>query len=252
MSRTPLDIAVGAAMQDPSKRMAFYGLFLETELFFPVIDTAPGTGKTAAPEEGGSLAPLLLEVDGEPVLPVFDTQERLVEWAQGTEMQFGGMPGHAIAEMAASQDPVVQIAFNVGLDSFHHMIGEEVEWLHGAWQSVCEEIEVKPGTELRMAVPSADYSDLKSALSERMASIPQIDRAYIVLIEGLSPGVLYDLCVVLDVPDAKAGAQIAESLVPVAAAHEPAGETVVISGDQPQILAFAQTETQPFYQRLAA
>ncbi|MEX2454328.1 MAG: enhanced serine sensitivity protein SseB C-terminal domain-containing protein [Rhodospirillaceae bacterium] len=252
MSRTPLDIAIAAAMEDPSRRMAFYGLFLEAELYFPIVDTAPGVGKIAAPEEGGTMAPLLLEVEGAPVLPVFDTRERLAEWASGTEMQFGGMPGYAIAEMAATQDPVVQIAFNVGLESFHHMMADEVSWLHDAWQSVCEPIDLPSGAEIRMAVPAEEYPELKAALRERMAAMPLVERAYVVLIEGLTAEVPYDVCVVLDVADPDAGSRIAEALVSVAAAHEPDGETVVISGDQPQILEFARTETQPFYERIAA
>ena len=253
MSVTPLDKAFEAAMTDESRRMAFYGLFLETELFFPVIDTDPeGGGTIAAPEEGGSMAPMLLEIEGEPVLPVFDTAERLAEWATGTEMQYGGMPGHAITEMAATQAPVVQIAFNVGLDSFHHMAKDEVAWLYEAWQSVCEPIDLAPGTEIQLGIPTEDYSELRSALSERMAEFPQIERAYLVLIQGLTPEVPYDVCVVLDVTDPAQGSRIAEALVPVAAAHEPEGESVVISGDQPQILDFARTETRPFYERLAA
>ena len=252
MSRTALDDAYAAAMEDSSRQMAFYGLFLEAELYFPVFDNNPDGGMVAAPEDGGSIGPLLLEIDGEPVLPVFDTQERLRDWAAGTEMKFGGMPGHAIAEMAATQLPVVQIAFNVGLESFHHMVQDEVTWLHEAWLSVCEPIDLAPGTELNLAVPAEAYPELKAALIEKMAEIPEIDRAYVVPIEGLTPNVPYDVCVVLDIGDPSVGGRIAEALVPTAAAHEPDGETVVISGDQPQILEFARTETRPFYERLAA
>jgi len=132
------------------------------------------------------------------------------------------------------------------------MAKDEVAWLHEAWQSVCEPIDLAPGTEINLGVPAEEYPELRAALAERMAEFPQIERAYLVLIEGLTPDVPYDLCVVLDVADAEQGSRIAEALVPVAAAHEPDGESVVISGDQPQILEFARTETRPFYERLAA
>lgn len=253
MSNTPLDTAFATAMADQSQQMEFYGLLLQTELFFPVVNTAEEGGVVSEEAaQQGMIAPLLLEIEGAPVLPVFDTQERLAAWAEGTEMPFGGMPGYAIVEMAAAQEPTVQIAFNVGQESFHHMVADEIDWLHEAWQTMREPIDVDPGTELRMGVPEKDYSDLKSALSARMSDMPQIDRAYMVLVEGLSEDVPYDVCVVLDVNAPGEESRLAEELVATAAAHEPDGESVVISGGQPQILEFAQTETKPFYERLAA
>ena len=252
MQQTPLDSAFAAAKNDPAQQNAFYGLLLETELYFPVIDLDPSVAKVAAPEEGGTISPLLLEVEGKPVLPVFDTEERLAEWAEGTEMRFGGMPGFAIVEMVATHEPAVEVAFNVGLESFHHMVEEEIKWLHEAWQSMRETIDLEADADLRLALPEKDYPELKAALIERMQAIPEIERAYVVLVEGLSEDVPYDVCVVLDVSEAGNGNRIAEDLVPTAAAHEPTGETVVISGNQPKILEFARSETEPFYERLAA
>ena len=46
MSRTALDDAYAAAMEDSSRQMAFYGLFLEAELYFPVFDNNPDGGKS--------------------------------------------------------------------------------------------------------------------------------------------------------------------------------------------------------------
>lgn len=252
MQQTPLDSAFAAARNDPSQQNAFYGLLLETELFFPVVDTDPEVSRIAAPEEGGTISPLLLEIEGSPVLPVFDTQERLAQWAEGTEMRFGGMPGYAIVEMVASHEPTVELAFNVGLESFHHMVAEEVEWLHEAWRSMRETIDLSTDAELRMAPATKDYAELKAALVERMRTMPEVEHAYVVLVEGLSDEVPYDVCVVLDITDAGKGNRIAEELVATAAAHEPAGETIVISGNQPKILEYARSETKPFYKRLAA
>lgn len=252
MSQTPLDTAFAAAKTDPAQQNAFYGLLLESELFFPVIDTDPSATKLATPEEGGTLSPLLLDIEGAPVLPIFDTEERLAAWAEGNEMRLGGMPGYAIVEMAAGQDPAVQLAFNVGQESFHHMVGEEVKWLAEAWQAMRETIDVAPDADLKMAVPTQDYTELKAALTDRMQNIPAIGSAYLVMVEGLSPDVPRDICVVLDVNEPGIGNSIAEELVPTAAAHEPAGESVVISGNQPNILAFAQSQTEPFYQRMSA
>ena len=252
MTATPLDNAFAAAMADPTQQNAFYGLLLETELFFPVIETDPAKIGEVLQADSDTLSPLLLEVENLPVLPVFDSQERLAEWAEGAEMRFGGLPGYAIVEMAAAQDPVVRIAFNVGQLSFHHMEAEEISWLCEAWQSMREAIDVSADADLKLAVPAEEFSDLKEALIARMRDIPQIARAYVVLVEGLSADVPRDICVVLDVSEAGDGNRIAEELVPTAAAHEPAGESVVISGNQPTILAFAKSETEPFYERIAA
>ena len=252
MTQTPLDIAFETAKADPAQQNAFYGLLLETELFFPVIDADPSVSKIAAPEDGGTISPLLLEIEGAPVLPVFDTQERLATWAEGAEMRLGGMPGYAIVEMAAGQVPTVQIAFNVGQTSFHHMVGEEVMWLFEALRAMREPIDLAADADLKMAVPSGDYTELKHALTEKMKAIPIIDRAYVVLIEGLTPDVPQDICVVLEVSEPGQGNRVAEELVPTAAAHEPAGESVVISGNQPKILEFARERTEPFYERMAA
>jgi hypothetical protein len=252
MTTTPLDNAYATAMSDSNRQNEFYGLLLETELYFPVIETDPAKVSEVPDANSDTLSPVLLDIEGAPVLPIFDTQERLADWAEGTEMRFGGMPGYAIVEMAAAQDPVVQIAFNVGQESFHHMVVEEVSWLNEAWQSMREAIDMDADAEISLAVPADDYRELKDALVSRMETMPEIERAYVVLVEGLSEDVPRDICVVLEVAEAAEGNRIAEELVPTAAAHEPAGESVVISGNQPRILAFAQSETQPFYQRLAA
>lgn len=253
MSQTPIDIAFEAVRQDPSRQMEFFGAFLNAELFFPVVGVPIAESEETTELEGGdALSLFLLEVDGAPVLPVFDTVERLTEWADGNEMQYGSMPGNGIVEMAASHDPTVQVVLNVGQESFVQFSANDVEGLHEAWQAMHEEIRVEPGTSIKLGEPADEYPELKAALSDRMAELDEIEKAYVIIAEGLSEGGGYDICIVLDLKDQARGSEMAALLGPVASQHGPPGESVVIAGGHPHMLEYARSEIQPFYQQAAA
>lgn len=83
---TAIDDAMRAAMADGNKVMDFYELFMGTEFFVPTHqqDLDPGERRSTDLSRE-RVALMVFEHEQGPVVPIFDTEERLRSWAQGRE-----------------------------------------------------------------------------------------------------------------------------------------------------------------------
>ncbi|QIE46475.1 SseB family protein [Pseudohalocynthiibacter aestuariivivens] len=104
MNETPLDTAHAAMQATPEAagpRMAFYHLLADTELFLLLETEAQGT----------QITPQLFAVEDGQYALVFDSADRLAEFAPGTT-PFAALPGRVLVVMLAAQ----QIGLGVNLE----------------------------------------------------------------------------------------------------------------------------------------
>jgi len=122
---TELDQALERLWQDseePAAQVGFYDLFLNTTFFVPTTDGEPSTGGCGSKN---SMAPLVVEYEGEDYLVLFDSEERLTGWAEKT-LPFAEVPGHVLAKMSV---PGLYWALNVGTEHAKQFVPDEIAWL---------------------------------------------------------------------------------------------------------------------------
>ena len=122
---TELDQALERLWQDseePAAQVGFYDLFLNTTFFVPTADGKPSTGGCGSKN---SMAPLVVEYEGEDYLVLFDSEERLTGWAEKT-LPFAEVPGHVLAKMSV---PGLYWALNVGTEHAKQFVPDEIAWL---------------------------------------------------------------------------------------------------------------------------
>lgn len=124
---TDIDKALEIFQQDaenPKNQAQFYDLFLNTVFFIPTHPPEELSEEAAQSPEAGPV-PLILESDGNDYLALFDTEERLTEWAQ-KKVGFVQVPGHVVARV--SQPPLHWI-LNLGADYSKQFVPDEIAWL---------------------------------------------------------------------------------------------------------------------------
>jgi hypothetical protein len=111
-------------MSDTGNQSKFYQLFLTTPFFVPTLDEEAlgGEGERA---EDDQVLPLVIEAEGNDYLLLFDTVERLHAWADG-EVKSVEVPGHVLA---ATTEPPLRWALNVGTDHAKQFLSDEIAWL---------------------------------------------------------------------------------------------------------------------------
>jgi hypothetical protein len=124
---TDLDKALEKFQQntdDETLRRQLYDLFLNSVFFVPTHEeeSQGSQGKSAAQ---GQVIPLIIEAEGNDYLMLFDSEERLRNWAQA-EVSFIEVPGHVIAAMSAAP---LHWALNVGTEISKEFLPEEIAWL---------------------------------------------------------------------------------------------------------------------------
>lgn len=112
-------------MDDPKCQSKYYDLFLNTTFFVPTWEDDQDPTQAAAKEGEGRVAPLILEYEGNDYLMLFDSLERLNEWAK-KEATYVEVPGHVLA--ATSADPL-HWALNVDTEFAKPFIPAEIAWL---------------------------------------------------------------------------------------------------------------------------
>ncbi len=138
---TELDKALKILEQDrrdPKNQSQYYDLFLNSTFFVPTFEGAAGDGQGDAPDEN-HVMPLILEADGNDYMVLFDTEERLRNWAQG-EVSFIEVPGHVIAEMST---PPLHWALNVGTEHSKQFLPDEIAWLRESVERCNQEAKSK-------------------------------------------------------------------------------------------------------------
>ncbi len=126
---TGLDQALQTMRQDMSNatgQSKFYDIFLNTTFCVPTLDPQELDGDSAITE--GEVLPLIIESDGNDYLMLFDTEERLKDWA-GESVKWVGVPGHVLA---ATTMPPLHLAMNVGTEHSKQFLPDEIDWLREA------------------------------------------------------------------------------------------------------------------------
>lgn len=126
---TEMDKALEVFRQDtdnPKNQSHFYDLFLNSTFYIPTASEEILDEAAKAAEQGYAM-PLIIEADGKDYLMLFDSEERLNNWAQA-DVRFVTVPGYAIAATTPSS---LHWAMNVGTDSSKEFVPDEIAWLKG-------------------------------------------------------------------------------------------------------------------------
>jgi len=110
-------------MTDAKRQSKFYDLFLNSTFFVPALDPQELGGESAVEE--GQVLQLVIESEGNDYLMLFDTEERLKNWA-GNEVKWEGVPGYVLA---ATTMPPLHLALNVGTEYSKQFLPDEIAWL---------------------------------------------------------------------------------------------------------------------------
>jgi peptidyl-prolyl cis-trans isomerase C len=110
-------------MADAKSQSKFYDIFLNTTFCVPTLDQQELDGESTAEE--GQVLPLIIESEGNDYLMLFDTEERLKNWA-GDDVTWVGVPGYVIA---ATTMPPLHLALNVGTEYTKQFLPDEIAWL---------------------------------------------------------------------------------------------------------------------------
>lgn len=132
-------MALHENMNDPKAQSRFYDLFLNTTFCVPTLEPRE-LGGEAAPTEGQVL-PLIIEAEGHDYLMIFDSEERLKNWA-GKAVTWVPVPGHVIAATAM---PPLHIAMNVGATYSKQFLPDEIAWLKEVVERCNQEADAEQG-----------------------------------------------------------------------------------------------------------
>lgn len=127
---TELDKALEALQKNKrnhENQSRFYDLFLNSDFYIP-------TKMGQEPQDEGDAKayphgmPLVIEAEGDDFLVLFDTRERLYDWAQ-CEAPFLIVPGHVIAE---TSNPPLHWVLNLNTEHMKIFVPDEIAWLKDA------------------------------------------------------------------------------------------------------------------------
>ena len=199
---TELDKALIAAQGDQAQANTFYNLFLNSDVFIPTYDAATTTeSRMRRSQEGESFTPIVVENEGIPFLPIFDTLERLQTWAQGREITYIQMPAHAL--IRSSLDPRLHIVLNVGTPHFKEFVPDELNWLRQVFEQQKPSVfSIPAGTKVFVGVPAKIPDRLLNALTMCMTRNREVQAAYLGQVHFDLAGEKPHLFLVLKVDDA--------------------------------------------------
>ena len=154
---TPLDAAYSAmeaAPQDDAVRLRFYERLADSELFL-ALEGEPG---------GDQITPRIFPVEDQSFVLVFDREERLADFAEGTA-PYAVLSGRGLATMLSGQG--IGLAVNPGAPSSILIPAEAVDWLADTLSEAPEEVEETPE---EIAPPSGLPEALIAALDTKLAT----------------------------------------------------------------------------------
>lgn len=169
---TALDLALIKSEEGEAQAQAFYDAFFNARLYIPTTEPEPGA-------EAGSVSLLVADIDGEGVVPVFDSIERLTGWAE-RELPFTVLAGHALIEHL---DPDLQIALNAGHAQFKLFVGEELGWLRERLGRSVHALDGAETGEEPTIVEAEAPLKLTAALAPALARNTPIGAAFLVAVE---------------------------------------------------------------------
>jgi len=237
-----LDAAVAAAREDPDRRVAFYEIFLGAELFIPTRPAADAAG------DGDEFTPLLVESDGVPYLLLFDSLERLRDWAD-REPGFIRVPGRTLIEV---MDPRLHWILNLGTPFTKEFVSEEISWLQQAVRRErVERREVPAGTKILVGAPKKEPEALARALQPVLESHRVIRDAYLAQVqydlEGERPHLA--LAASLDLDDEAVQAAIRREVAIAARPFLKPGQEIDLHLDDSPLARKIMEVVDPFYRR---
>jgi len=166
---TPLDqahAAMEAAPEDAAARLGFYDKLAASELVLLLEEEA----------QGDRIRPRLFPVEGQNFVLVFDREERLTEFAEGTA-PYAAMSGRALAGMLAGQGIGMAVNPSVAPSSIL-LEAEAVAWLAETLSGAPDEVEARPE---EVTTPKGLPERLLGALDARLATAEGLAKlAYLV------------------------------------------------------------------------
>jgi hypothetical protein len=174
---------------------AFYDAFLNARLYVPTA-----SDDTDLPDDTVSL--LVADIEGEGIVPVFDSEARLAAWAE-EPVPFTVLPGHALV---AQLDPELSVALNVGTDYFKLFVDAELAWLRERLNETVSDLAPHDSAELTAFRDTAPPASLIAALTPALERNPHVGAAFLVEAEPAQiaeAGKARRFLLVLDVGDAE-------------------------------------------------
>ena len=174
--QTRIDEAWIEAGPTPSDEAAarFIDVVIAQPLFCPIWDEAdPEAPTEASPppgeEEGESIWPKMVEVDGASTLPLFDTEERLAAFVE-EPTSFVALPGLAYFEMMAPQGGQIALNLDVAPSSTLFAAETVAAVAEIAAASGEDEIAFDAGSTLTVTAPQDVGAKTLQALGARLAA----------------------------------------------------------------------------------
>jgi SseB protein N-terminal domain len=188
---TELDRALAAAGASDDRAEAFYDAFLNARLYVPTE-----RDDTDLPADTVSL--LVADIEGEGIVPVFDSEARLAAWAE-EPVPFTVLPGHALV---AQLDPELSVALNVGTEHFKLFVDDELAWLRERLEETVADLASRNTAELIEFGDAAPPAALAEALLPALARNADVGAAFLVEAKSAEAGKTRRFVLVLDVGDA--------------------------------------------------
>ena len=171
-----LDNALLEAQQNASKQGAFYEVFLNSNVFIPTHDNPIDDSTPRRSKEGETFHPVLIQNQNKLVLPIFDSEERLRDWAK-REVNYVCMSAHALIR---SIQGGIYFVLNAGTDYAKEFIPEELKWLRESVEaSQPKESHVPGGTQFFVGTLAKIPEGLEDALRNCFARNDEIHAAYL-------------------------------------------------------------------------
>ena len=116
-----LDQALEAYLKDETQQDAYYAMVLETDFYVPLQTDE----NEAVERRQEAVQPLILESEGKYYVMLFDSEERLKEWAKKS-VRFAIITGQLAADIST---PNLHWAINVGSRFAKEFVPEEITHL---------------------------------------------------------------------------------------------------------------------------
>ncbi len=110
-------------MTDAKRQSKFYDIFLNTTFCVPSFDQQELDEEVTVEE--GQVLPMIIESEGNDYLMLFDSEERLKNWA-ADNVTWVEVPGYVLA---ATTMPPLHWALNVGTEHSKQFVPDEIAWL---------------------------------------------------------------------------------------------------------------------------
>ncbi len=171
---TPLDLAFERARNDPEETAGFYDALFAATIFLP-IDRAFDDEGNQSEAAASAIEPIFYEVEDQPTLLIFDTEERLAIWTD-EPIDYVGLTGRQLFEMFDGEQ---QVALNIGVAPSSVVIpAEMVTWLHERASEEGDSDEIAAGTALEVTAPPALDTEIVARIAARIAGLRrEIDEA---------------------------------------------------------------------------